>query len=98
MIRYGQDIQFVIHYDAIFIFAEREQESFIEPRFNLVEGVSPVPLVSVHRDGVKLFETGHRAHQEDYESSSLDSFDGPAKKIGVECFEILKDEHLEGVS
>jgi hypothetical protein len=35
--------------------------------------------MDIHGNGVKLFKTGHGSEEKDYKSSSLYSFDGPAK-------------------
>lgn len=60
--------------------------------------IGSVSLVDVHRDGMQLLQAGHRPHQKDDQSSSFDSLDGPAEKVGRQCFKILQDEHLVGIT
>ncbi len=60
--------------------------------------VSSVALVDIHGDGVKLLETGHSPQEEDDKASSLDRFDSPAEQVGCECFKILQNNHLIGIS
>lgn len=52
----------------------------------------------VHGQRVELFETGQCSHEEEDNASALDCFDGSAQQVGSQGLEILKDEHLEGVT
>ena len=79
MIGNGKDIELVIHNDAIFIFAQRKDEPFVEPRLYLFKSVSSIPFVDIHGQSVELFETVHGSHQEDDHTSSLNSLDCPTE-------------------
>lgn len=45
MLRDGEDVEFVVHDDAVGVFAEGEEEAFVESGLNLGEGFSAVPLM-----------------------------------------------------
>lgn len=79
MVGNGEDVELVIHDNAVCIFAEWEEKTFVESWLYFWVGISAVALVDVHSDGVELFETGHGPEEKDNKSSSLYSFDGPAE-------------------
>ena len=98
MVGNGEDVELVVHHDAVLVPAQREEEPLIEPGLDLGVRVSPVPLVHVHRYRMQLLQTRHGLEQEDDQPSALHRLDGPAEQVGRECLEVLEDEHLEGVS
>lgn len=59
MLRDGEDVEFVVHDDAVSVFAKGEEEALVESGLDLGEGFSAVPLMWVHDKRVELFETGH---------------------------------------
>lgn len=52
----------------------------------------------IHCNSVQLFETRHGLEQEDDQPSTLNGLNSSAEEIGRECFEILENEHLEGIT
>ena len=98
MIRDGEDVEFIVHDDAVLVLAQREQETLVESRLDLGKTIRSVSLMHVHCEGVELLETGEGSHEEEDKTSAFDCFDGPAEQVGSQGLEILKDEHLEGVT
>ena len=54
--------------------------------------------MDVHGDGVELFEAGHSSHQKDNDTPAFNSLYCSAEQIGSDGLEILKDQHLVGIS
>jgi len=52
----------------------------------------------IHRNSVQLFETIHRFHQEDNQSSSLYSLYGSAQQVGSQSLKILQNKHLISIT
>lgn len=94
----GKDVEFVVHDDAVHIFTEGKEEPFVESGFDFAKGFSSVALMGVHDKSVELFQAGHGFEQKDDQSSAFNGLYGSAEQVWCQSFEILKYQHLIGVT
>lgn len=59
---------------------------------------SSEPRVTVHRDRVKLLQTGERVEKHDDHASTFNRLHGSAKHIGRNRLEVLENAHSEGLA
>ena len=89
--RNGENVELIIHDDAIFIFAQRKKKSLIKSGLDLTEGIGSVSFMNIHGDGVELFEAGHGPHQKDNNTPTFNGLYSSAEQIGCDGLEILKN-------